>query len=199
MIEVVGASMVLMASAGVAGLLFIALIIALLYNSLVSRRNRVENAFSSVDVLLKKRYDLIPNLVEAVKGYMTHERNVLTTVTELRSKAVSGGMSKNDTIDLNNQITSTLRSIMLSVENYPQLKASENFLHLQASLTEVEEQISAARRAFNASVLSYNNAVDMLPTSILAYVMNFKRMSFFEVQEGERQKTETGKTFNTPQ
>lgn len=172
--------------------------IALLYNSLVSRRNRVENAFSSVDVLLKKRYDLIPNLVEAVKGYMTHERNVLTTVTELRAKAVSGGMSKNDTIDVNNQITAALRSIMVSVENYPQLKASENFLYLQASLTEVEEQISAARRAFNASVLSYNNAVDMLPTSILASILGFKNMRYFEAGEQEREKTDVGKALNAP-
>jgi LemA protein len=198
MIEEVGASLVLTAMAvGVVFFMAVAFI-AFLYNSLISRRNRVENAFSSVDVLLKKRYDLIPNLVEAVKGYMTHERSVITTVTELRAKAVSGGMSKDDTIDVNNQITTALRSIMVSVENYPQLKASENFLYLQSSLTEVEEQISAARRAFNASVLSYNNAVDMLPTSILASILGFKNMRYFEAGEQERGKTDVGKALNTP-
>ena len=161
-------------------------IVLLLYNSLVSRRNRTENAFASVDVLLKKRYDLIPNLVETVKAYMKHEKDVLAEVTELRAKAVSPDLSTDDKVNLDNKITGFLRSIMVSVENYPNLKANENFLHLQASLTEVEEQISAARRAYNATVLDYNNAVEMLPTSIIASIAGFKRKTFFEIQAAEK-------------
>jgi LemA protein len=163
-----------------------AVILLIMYNSLVSRRNRVESSFSSVDVYLKKRYDLIPNLVEAVRGYMQHERSLLTEVTELRAKAVSGNMSADDKVDLNNQLTSALKTIMVSVENYPQLKANENFLRLQASLNDIEEQISAARRAFNASVLDYNNGVEMLPTSVVASIAGFKRRNFFDLKDDER-------------
>jgi len=168
------------------------LILVLMYNSLISKRNSVDNSFASIDVLLKKRYDLIPNLVEAVKGYMQHEKEVLTKVTELRSKAVSPGASNDEKIDLDNQITGFLKTIMISVENYPNLKANENFLHLQASLTEVEEQISAARRAYNAAVLEYNNAVEMLPTSLMAALMKFNRRKFFETAAEEKAKVDVG-------
>lgn len=162
-------------------LLLAAVVVGLLYNTLVSKRNQVENAFASVDVLLKKRHDLIPNLVSTVKGYVKHERAVLTEVTELRAKAVSGELSPDDKTTVENAITEALKSLFMVVENYPDLKANKNFMHLQRSLNEVEEQISAARRAYNASVLDYNNAVQMFPTNVLASLMNFKPRKWFEV------------------
>jgi len=158
-----------------------------LYNSLVAKKNQVENAFASIAAILKKRYDLIPNLVATVKQYMQHEAGVLTEVTELRAKAISGDVSANETVDLNNRIGQALGGIMVAVENYPDLKASENFQQLQRSLNEVEEQLSAARRAFNSSVTDYNNAVEMFPTNIMARLMNYQRRKLFEVSEAERQ------------
>lgn len=179
-------------------LLLPALFLILLYNSLISKKNQVENTFASVDVLLKKRYDLIPNLVSTVKAYMKHEKSVLTEVTELRAKAISPDISGDEKIDFDNRITASLKTIMVSVENYPQLKANESFLHLQATLTEVEEQISAARRAYNAAVLEYNNAIEMVPTNMIASIAGFKIRRFFETAGEEREKPDAVKTFRTP-
>ena len=122
-------------------LIFIVLFVVLMYNSLIDKKNQVENAFGGMDVQLKKRYDLIPNLISSVKTYMKHESDTLTEITELRTKALSGGLSNDDKVDLDNKITSKLGGIMVAVENYPDLKASENFNQLQRSLNEVEEQI----------------------------------------------------------
>lgn len=173
----------------VVGLLL--LILALMYNSLIGKRNQVDSLFSTVDVMLKKRYDLIPNLVDAVKGYMQHERETLEKLTDLRTQALSS-QSSDERVAIENQMAAPLRQIMVAVENYPELKANENFLHLQASLNEVEEQISAARRAFNAAVLVYNNAVDMFPTNIMANTMRMQKRGFFEVAEQERQPVRIG-------
>ena len=168
-----------------------------MYNSLIGKKNDVEKSFGSIDVMLKKRYDLIPNLVAAVKQYMQDEAGTLTEITELRAKAVSGNLSSDEKVDLDNKITKTLGGIMVAVENYPDLKASQNFIQLQASLNEVEEQISAARRAFNASVTDYNNAVEMFPTNIFASMMNYKRKAVFAVaNEQERQNVNIGDAFN---
>ena len=131
-----------------------------MYNSLVDKKNQVENAFGGMDVQLKKRYDLIPNLISSVKTYMRHESDTLTEITELRTKALSGGLSNDDKVDLDNKITSKLGGIMVAVENYPDLKASDNFIQLQRSLNEVEEQISASRRSYNASVTDLNNGIE---------------------------------------
>ncbi|MDD5112319.1 MAG: LemA family protein [Candidatus Altiarchaeota archaeon] len=174
------------AAVAAAAALVLLLFAAFLYNTLVSLRNQARNSFSGVDVMLKRRYDLIPNLVAAVKGYMEHERGVLTEITEIRSKAMSPDASAADKIKADGIFTSLLHSIMVSVENYPQLKASDNFMNLQAALADAEEQISAARRAYNAAVLDYNNAVEMLPTSIVAGLLNFRRMEFFETAPPER-------------
>lgn len=173
---------------GMALLIFggiVLLLFALMYNSLVGKRNQVDSVFATVDVLLKKRYDLIPNLVETVKGYMHHEKETLERITQLRTQAL-GTQNGDEKVAIDNQITLPLRQVLLSVENYPELKANQNFLHLQASLNEVEEQISAARRAFNAAVLAYNNAVEMFPTNLLAGMMRFSRRAFFETAEEER-------------
>ena len=159
---------------------------ALMYNGLVRKKNQVENVFASMDAMLKKRTDLIPNLVSTVQQYMQHERETLNELTEMRAKAVSGQLSADDKIALQNQFSKALGGIMVAVENYPDLKADQNFIHLQSSLNEVEEQISAARRAYNAAVTSYNNAIEMLPTNILASMMSYKRKNVFEISEAER-------------
>ncbi len=162
------------------------LIVVILYNSLVGKKNQVNNAFASIDVLLKKRYDLIPNLVACVKNYLQHEKSTLTEITALRAKAVSGNLSPNEKIDLDKKISKMVSGIMVAVENYPELKASQNFLQLQAALNEIEEQISASRRAYNSAVTDLNNAIEMFPTNILASMMNYKQRELFEIAETER-------------
>ncbi|HUT29861.1 MAG TPA: LemA family protein [Sedimentisphaerales bacterium] len=171
------------------------LIPVLIYNSLISRKNRVLNVFGTIDALLKKRYDLIPNLVATVKGYAQHERSLLEEVTRIRAQALSGQVSDDEAVELDNRLTKALGRLLLVAENYPNLKASENFMHLQRTLTELEEQISAARRAYNAAVTDYNNAVEMFPTNIVASMMNYKRRRFFEISEKERQGIDAGEHF----
>ncbi|MBK1878821.1 LemA family protein [Pelagicoccus mobilis] len=175
----------------------ILLVLVVMYNGLVGKKNQVENAFAGMDTMLKKRYDLIPNLVATVKQYASHEEGTLTKVTELRAKAIGGGLSADERIDLDNQISKAMGGIMVAVENYPELKANENFLQLQRSLNEVEEQISASRRAYNASVTSYNNAIEMFPSNMMANAMNYKRKAVFEIPEVERANVDVGKLFGS--
>jgi LemA protein len=187
MIEIF-ASIFFIVLAGLAGLVVIFLIaVAIMYNSFISKRNAVDNTFATVDVMLKKRHDLIPNLISTVKGYMKHEKGVFEEITKLRAQAVSGNTPVGERLQAENQLTGLLRSLFVSVENYPNLKASENFMHLQRTMTELEEQISAARRSYNAQVLEYNNAVDMFPTSLIASVFRFARKPFFEAATGEKE------------
>ena len=148
-----------------------------LYNGLVVRRNGVENAFASLDATLQKRYDLIPNLVETVKGYATHERETLEKLAQLRGAALQSGASD---LRAHEKVGVALRGVLALSESYPQLQASANFLHLQKSLNEVEEQISASRRAFNAAVTEYNNAVQSFPSSVVASSMGLQTRSWFE-------------------
>lgn len=159
-----------------------------LYNSLVRKKNDVENAFASIDVMLKKRYNLIPAIVDAVKGYMRHEKDLLTEITMLRVKALTDDLPYEDRVIVENRIDKVMSEILVAVENYPDLKASENFLHLQGSLNEVEEQLAASRRFFNAAVTLYNNSVEVFPSSIIASMMNFRRRTLFEIPESEREK-----------
>jgi len=173
----------------------IALVLIVMYNGLVGKKNQVENAFAGMDVQLKKRYDLIPNLVAAVKQYMQHEQDTLIRVTEMRAKAISGGLSSDEKVALDNQITKSIGGIMVAVESYPDLKANENFNQLQRSLNEVEEQISASRRSYNASVTDYNDAVEMFPTNILANMMSYKRKEVFVVTERERENVNVANLF----
>ena len=182
--------------AGIAALLCIILVPVLMYNALVRKKNQVENAFAGIDTMLKKRYDLIPNLVAAVKQYMKHEAGTLTEITNLRAKATSGNLSSDETVDLNNRLGKVLGGIMIAVENYPELKASENFQQLQRSLNEVEEQLSAARRSFNSSVTDYNNSVEMFPTNMMAGMMGYKVRKLFEIVEVERQRPDVAELFN---
>lgn len=171
------------------------LLVIVFYNSLIGKKNQVNNAFASIDTLLKKRYDLIPNLIASVQNYMQHERGVLNDITALRTKAVSGQLSDDDKVNLNNQISKKLAGLFVAVENYPDLKANQNFLQLQAALNEVEEQISAARRAYNASVTDYNNAIEMFPTNILASAMNYAPKNLFEIEDNERKNVDVKELF----
>jgi LemA protein len=170
-------------------------IVAFLYNSLIAKKNQVINVFGTIDVMLKKRYDLLPELVSTVKAYMKHERELLEDITKMRTKAVSGRLSDDEKVELDNKVTKALGGIMVAVENYPDLKTNQNFLLLQGSMNEIEEQISAARRAYNAAVTDYNNAVEMLPTNIIARMMSYKSKKVFEISEEQRQDVDTDALF----
>jgi len=163
------------------------LIVVGLYNSLINRKNQVENAFGTIDAMLKKRFDLIPNLVETVKQYMGYEKDTLTKIVELRNTVQQNpNMPNQERIGIENQITGLLSGIRVAVENYPELKANQNFLQLQAAWNEIEEQLSAARRTYNAAVTSYNNSVEMFPTNIMARMMNYDRKEVLKIEEAER-------------
>jgi LemA protein len=170
-------------------------VLAMMYNGLIGKKNQVRNAFATVDVQLKKRHDLIPNLIATVKQYMTHEADLLTKVTQMRAQAQRGGMGARERVALENQISHAMGSIMIAVENYPDLKASENFINLQGSLNEVEEQLSAARRAFNAAATDFNDAVEMFPTNMMAKSMGYRRRPLFEIPAAQRENPNVGKLF----
>ena len=155
------------------------------YNSLVRRRNRADQAYSTIEVQLTQRYDLIPKLVETVKQYMGHERSLLEDIVRLRQKAVSSA-TPSDKIKADNDLTRAMGQLNVTMENYPQLKASDTFVQLQRSLNEVEEQLAAARRSYNAAVTDYNNAVQTFPSSIIAGGMNFGTRTMFVADEKKR-------------
>jgi LemA protein len=174
----------------------IALVLVLMYNSLIGKKNQVENIFAGVDAVLKKRYDLIPNLVASVSKYMEFEKSTLEKVTQLRSEANKPNLSDNEKVKLDSQISSALGSIMVAVENYPELKSNENVMNLQHNLTEIESQISAARRAYNQAVTDYNNAREMFPTNFMASMMNLQRKDVFVINEEERKNVDVKGLFN---
>ncbi len=178
---------------GLALIVILVLILILLfaiigmYNSLVRLRNQVKNAWSQIDVQLKRRHDLIPNLVETAKGYMQHERETFEAITEARSKAM-GANNVNEASQAESKLTDALSKFMLVVENYPDLKANQNFLSLQETLTSTENKIAFARQAYNDSVLFFNNKIEVFPSNIIAGMFNFSKGDFFEVQtEAERE------------
>lgn len=180
----------------IVAILVVLCIPVLIYNSLIGKKNQVNNVFASLDALLKKRYDLIPNLIAAVKTYMNYEAKTLTEITELRTKAMSGQIGDDEKVILDNKLSQMLGKIMVAVENYPDLKASQNFIQLQLTLTEVEEQISAGRRAYNAAVTDYNNALEMFPTNIAAGMLAYKPRALFEITAQERQNVNVKELFN---
>jgi len=178
-------------------LALLVLAVIIMYNSLISKKNQVDNIFASVDTQLKKRYDLIPNLVATVSKYMEHEKTLLTEVTRLRSEANNPNLSDTHKINLDKKVSSALGSIMVAVENYPDLKANENVMQLQGTLHELEEQISAARRAYNQAVTDYNNAIEMFPTNFIAKAMNYRAKQVFEISHNERQNVNVKELFNS--
>jgi len=169
-------------------LVFLLLLSAIaIYNSLIRKKNDVENAFAYIDVMLRKRYDLIPKIVDAVKAYMTYERELLTEITKLRVQALSENLTDEDRVIIENKLGRQLADLIIAVENYPDLKASTNFLQLQGTLNEVEEQLAASRRAFNAAVTLYNNSIEVFPSNIVASMMNYKRRTLFEIPDARRE------------
>lgn len=159
----------------------------LLYNMLIRRKNEVDNIFGTMDAMLKKRHDLIPNLVETVKEYMNYEKETLTEITRLRAQAVGGNLSDNEKVAIESRLGSKMSGLMIAVENYPDLKANDSFNHLQDSWNEVEEQIAASRRAFNGAVTSYNNAIEMFPSNLIANYLNYQPKNVFEIPEEQRE------------
>lgn len=158
------------------------LFVVAMYNSLVRLRNQVRNAWSQIDVQLKRRHDLIPNLVETAKGYMKHERGTLDSVTQARSKAVSAG-TVGEKANAEGALSGAIGRFMLVVENYPDLKANQNFLALQEELTSTENKIGFSRQNYNDQVLFYNNKIQMFPSNVIAGMFNFKAEEFFELED----------------
>jgi LemA protein len=160
--------------------------IVAVFNSLVRKRNRVKNAWSDIEVQLKRRYDLVPNLVETVKGYKEYEASVLENVTKARTSAMSQ-TSVAGRAQAEDMLSAALKSLFAVAENYPQLKASENFQKLQDQLSSLENDIQSARRYYNAAVRELNNAIQVFPASIVARIFGFKQAEFFGVDESEKE------------
>lgn len=170
----------------VALLIVLACYVIGVYNKLINARNKVENQFSQVDIQLKRRADLIPNLVETVKGYAKHEEETFTSVIEARNKAVNAG-SVNEKIEANNELSGALNKLFALAESYPELKANENFLALQNDLKDTEDKITYARQFYNDSAMSFNNLVQMFPSNIVAGMFGFKKFEYFKIDEKEKE------------
>ncbi len=177
------------------GLIFLILIafvvvavvaIVLIYNRLVVRRNRVENGWAQIDVQLKKRYDLIPNLVETVKGYAKHEKEVFENVTKARSQAIQAS-GPGEQSQAENMITGALKTLFAVAEDYPELKANQNFMMLQEELSGVENKIAFARQFYNDTVMKYNTAIQTFPTNLLVGMLGFPEKEYFEIEEASRE------------
>ncbi len=154
------------------------------YNGFISRRNRAEEAWADIEVQLKRRYDLIPNLVNTVKGYATHESTAFEKVTQARAQAMQAG-SVQDQMQAENQLTGALKSLFAIAEAYPELKANTNFLELQRELSDTENKIQAARRFYNANVRDFNTALERFPSNVVAGMFIFKKKEFFDLPDGD--------------
>ncbi|MCW5908502.1 MAG: LemA family protein [Chitinophagales bacterium] len=171
--------------AGIAALIVVYIIS--LYNRIISLRNHRENAFADIDVQLKQRHDLIPQLVDSVKGYMKHEEGVLTKVTEARTNAMRAG-SIDSKIAAEQQLTSALQGLRVAVEAYPDLKANQNFKHLQEEISDIENKLAASRRFFNSATKEYNTSIEVFPANIIAGMFNFKRETMFDLGSEQRER-----------
>jgi len=158
--------------------------LGLTFNSIVSVKNEAENALGGIAAMLKKRFDLIPSLVDTVQRYLEHEQGVLEEITRLRAQAGARGVTPEQAHAIDGQLARAVGQLIATAESYPELKASENFQQLQRALNEVEEQISASRRSYNAAVKNYNDAVQMFPTNIFAAVLRYEARGFFEAPKG---------------
>ena len=167
-------------------LIILVLWIIAVYNRLIILRNRAKEAWSDIDVQLKRRYDLIPNLVETVKGYASHERELFEKVTEARARAM-GAQTLKEKGEAENALSNTLKTLFAVVENYPQLRAAENFLELQRELRDTEDKIQAARRFYNGNVRDINIKIESFPASIVAAIFRFGKMEFFGIEEAEKE------------
>lgn len=176
-------NMELLIAAAVLGVILLWILFT--YNGLVTARNRVKEAFSQIDVQLKRRSSLIPNLLETVKGYAKHEKEVFENVTKARS-ALMGAQKPSEQAAANNMLTGALKSLFAVAENYPQLRASENFKQLQEELSDTETKIAAARQFYNTNVLDYNTSLEVFPNSLVAGTFNFQKEDFFKASEEEK-------------
>lgn len=165
----------------------IVVILVAIYNGLVTARQKVKNAWSQIDVQLQRRFDLIPNFVETVKGYMEHEKETLTKVTEIRSSWANASTIEEKS-ELNNQLSSTLKTIMAVSENYPDLKANQNFMELQEELRNTENKISFSRQFYNDTVTMYNTKLEVFPSNIIASMFGFKAEVLFAAESDEARK-----------
>ena len=170
-------------------IIVLAIIVISIYNRLVVLRNRIENAWSQIDVQLKRRADLIPNLIETVKGYASHEKEVFQKVTEARASLMTAKGVKEQG-EANNMLTGALKTLFAVAENYPELKANENFMMLQEELSGTESKIAYARQFYNDSVLKYDNVREKFPSNIIANTFNFKEQEYFAAEEGAREPVE---------
>jgi LemA protein len=171
----------------IAVLVILALWLIYIFNSLIRQKNRVNEAWSDIDVQLKRRYDLIPNLIETVKGYATHERELFQKVTEARTKAISAQTVK-DQGQAENMLSGALKSLFAVAENYPNLKANENFLELQRELTDTEDKIQASRRFYNGNVRDFNIKIEVFPNNLVSKMLGFSQRELFDIgEEAERE------------
>jgi LemA protein len=170
-----------------AGLLLVVLVFIFIYNSLVGKKNQIANAEGSIDAMLKKRFDLIPNLVETCTVYLAHEKGIFEQLAELRAKATTGKPDIQQLESIHASASKTVGNLLLMAENYPELKSSNNFLQLQAAWNETEEQIAASRRFYNAAVTDYNDGIMVFPSNIVANLFGFKKREVFVAKESERE------------
>lgn len=183
-------------------LIMIAAIIVLLIimsvvinNQIIATKNRVSQAFGSIEIYLKKRFDLIPNLVAMLKKYLAHEKELLSTVTQLRTRT-TGAQSSQEKIVASNELSALMGGLNVNVENYPDLKADKQFMVLQHELSDIEDQISAARRAYNAAVTSYNDKIQMFPASIVAGIRKDKAATLLEIPKAEQKEVSLNQLLN---
>lgn len=164
----------------------VALWVIAVYNGLIKMKNRVDEAWSDIDVQLKRRYDLIPNLINTVKGYAAHEKEVFEKVTAARTMAMGAG-STQEKAEAENMLSGALKSLFAVSEAYPDLKANQNFLELQRELTDTEDKIQASRRFYNGNVRDFNTKIQVFPSNLIAGMLNFTAREFFEAAEGEKE------------
>lgn len=174
----------------------VAFILFYCYNSIVVKRNAVENANSSLDAILKKRYDMLPNVVASVQQSMQFESSTLEKIVSLRNATGTEKLQSAERTKSENELSSLLSKVLVSVENYPDLKSNDNILHLQRSIMDIEEQISAARRAYNACVLAYNNQIQTIPSNFVADLMKATKLPYFETIVSEKENVSVKDLFN---
>jgi LemA protein len=171
------------------------IVFGIMYNTLIARKNEVIKSFGFIDVLLKKRYDLIPNLVETARQYMGYESRLLSEITDLRGKVVAPGITAEERLKLEPLLAQKLFSIMAVAENYPDLKANQSFIMLQSTWKDLEDHIASARAGYNASITRYNNTVEMFPTNIAAVLMDYKPKNLFEALPNEKEPLQANELF----
>jgi LemA protein len=176
-------------------LVFISIIGIIINNQIIAKKNQVAQAFGSIEIYLKKRFDLIPNLVAMLNKYLAHEKEILLKVTELRTN-VEKAKQPQEKIEASNELTKVMSGLNINVENYPDLKADKQFLNLQFELTDIEDQISAARRAYNAGVTAYNNKIEMFPASVVAGFRKDKIAMLLEIPKAEQKEVNINQLLN---